>query len=262
MDTVETSLVVLGEGSILTSTFDRPVSVIGKQIAVKSIAFSEYDTFNKSTRYKVRVVDSKGVIHTLTLPPNQWIQSNNLLQAIFDEFNNLYLRLRNSNQSYLIDELNFRNISGPYISIRHDFQATAIHYGNSGLTIKSDGFYPDEDNVFSLFEAKASRSNENRFAYMPHVLNQPKVSVPKNKIPAILLCDAIKPTYLGGSKRRVLDVVHFPGSTDNDKTITNALANFHDFSVDTLMTITFCFQTLQGTLFNFIGPVVIHLIVK
>ena len=262
MDVVETSLVAIGEGSIITSSFDRPVSVIGKRIALKSIAFSEFDTLYKTIRYKFRVVDSKGVIHTLTLRANQWVYSDNLLQAIFDEFNNLYLRLRHSNQSYLIDDANIRNLSGPYISIRSEFQATAIHYSNSGLKIKTGGFYDDKDNVFSLFDAAASRSNENRFAYMPHILTQPKVSPHKDTLPAILLCDAIKPTYMGDFKRRVLDVVHFPGSKERDKSIVNTLTNFHDFSVDTLMNITFCFQTLQGTLLNFSGPVVIHLIVK
>ena len=262
MNELETSLVILGTGSTITTAFDSPVSVKGKKIGVKSIAFPDVKTFYNFIRYKVRVEDSKGKIHTLTLPPYRWVDSNNLMQAIFDELMNLYSRIgHTSNQSYLIDDFRINNINKPSIAYRP--LTTIIYYGSSGLRIKSDGSYPVKDDALSLFVRTASRSNETRFGYTQHELKQKNnITVEESPFPTFLLCDAIKPTYLGGFKRRVLDVVQIPGSKTIIKHFSNSQINLHDFSVDTLMHITFCFQNLQGDLIGFENNVIIHLIVR
>ena len=71
MDEIETSLIVSGRGSSASVIFDRPVSVKGRYIGVKSASFVNVKT--RDISYKVRVLDSEGVIYNLSLPRFRWI---------------------------------------------------------------------------------------------------------------------------------------------------------------------------------------------
>lgn len=268
MHEINDSLIVIGKGSIITTSFDRPLSVAGKSIAVKSVGFNSIDDETEYIRYKVRVVDSKDVIHTLSLPNSLWLTSDELVQAIFDEFNNLYEKLNAGEQrTYIVGDDGVEKIYKPTFRPHQGAASiTAINYFNSGFRIKDDGYYPSEDNVFSLLKSTHSISDDRRFGYRSHALKRPpKKSItraPKKSSPVLLFCDAIRPTYTNGVKRRILDVLHHPPSNDDNRYCSNSIVQFHKFSVENLMNISFYFQHIDGTILNFKRPIVIHLIVQ
>ena len=84
MDDVKTSLIASGRGKYISTKFDRPVSVKGKSIGIKSASFVNVKT--KIIQYKVRVLESTGVMHTLLLPPFRWVTTDQLMGAIFKAF--------------------------------------------------------------------------------------------------------------------------------------------------------------------------------
>lgn len=264
MHDLETSLVVLGTDTLITTSFDRPISVAGKSIGVKSVGFPQIDPIPVLVKYKFRVLDSTGNIHTLKLRANKWETSDQLIQAMFGEINNLFdkLDLGNQEKFYFGDvvpeiiekPLFFKNVGMDLL--------TVIYYGSSGLKIKDDGDSLSNDSVFSLLKNRFSSNDDSQFAYSNHFLKQSEDPPLETIVPVFLFCDVIKPTYTGNVKRRILDVVHAPHSETGRSYFTNSSIQFHKFSVDKVLHINFYFQYLDGTVLNFSEPVVIHLMIQ
>ena len=284
MDEINTSLIVFGRGEVINTSFDRPISVAGKSIGVKSVGFPQ---INPLVKYKFRVLDSEDVVHTLKLPSKEWETSDQIMEAMFDEMNNLFDKLGLDGQvkfegrtrrriDNLYDKLGLGDqeefyfgdevpevIEKPlfYKNVGNDL-LTVIYYVSSGLRIKDDSYPPPNDSVFSLLKSRYSRSNDDQFAYANHVLKQPEDPALETTVPVFLICDAIKPSYTGAVKRRILDVVHVPRSKTHRTYFTNTAIQFHEFSVDKVLHLNFYFQYLDGTVLNFAGPVVLHLMIK
>ena len=268
MDEIETSLLVSGTGRSVSVMFDRPVSVKGKSIGIKSASFVNMKT--KVTDYKVRVLDSTGVMHTLSLPRFRWVSTDQLMGAIFKAFIKLYEVLMKS--SYKTNPENIpSNIQRPSfvpaISAPGIYY-TAIHYGNSGLEIVP-GSWSTEDDVFSLLRPEFSRSDSRKFAYVDHKIKYPNADdgsegTPLHLIaePVFLFCDTIKPTYVGNTKQQVLDVIKMTYFGQNSYYFTNSSIQFHEFSVDELKETNFFFQSFDGNLIEFDDPVVLHLEIR
>ena len=268
MDEIETSLLVSGTGRSVSVMFDRPVSVKGKSIGIKSASFVNMKT--KVTDYKVRVLDSTGVMHTLSLPRFRWASTDQLMGAIFKAFIKLYEVLMKS--SYKTDPENIpssiqRPLFVPAISAPGIYY-TAIHYGNSGLEIVP-GSWSTEDDVFSLLRPEFSRSDSRKFACVDHKIKYPNADdgsegIPLHLIaePVFLFCDTIKPTYVGNTKQQVLDVIKMTYFGQNSYYFTNSSIQFHEFSVDELKEINFFFQSFDGNLIEFDDPVVLHLEIR
>ena len=269
MDELETSLLVSGTGRSVSIMFDRLVSVKGKSIGIKSASFVNVKT--KVTQYKVRVLDSTGVMHTLSLPRFRWTSTDQLMGAIFKAFSVLYEALMKS--SYRTDPENISSdiqkpsfvpaIAAPGIYY------TAIYYGNSGLEIVP-GSWSTEDDVFSLFRPEFSRCDSEKFAYVDHKIKYPDADDGSEGTPAlhliaepvILFCDTIKPTYVGNTKQQVLDVIKMTYFGQNSYYFANSSIQFHEFSVDELKEINFFFQSFDGKLIEFDDPVVLHLEIR
>ena len=84
MEGIEKSLILSGRGKSVSIMFDRPVSVKGKSIGIKSASFVNAKT--KVLSYKVRAIDSEGVMHNLSLPRFKWTTSDQLMGVIFKAF--------------------------------------------------------------------------------------------------------------------------------------------------------------------------------
>ena len=268
MDGITTSLIVTGQGKLIRTSFDRPVSVHGKSMGLKSVSFPKIE--NSPIRYKVRVLDSSsGIVHTLSLPPYEWEWSDQIIYAIFGLFLDLYERLSSINQqTYIIDaegDVQVTNFQKPWFKGHGLHMYASIHYADSGLTIvrgpSHTDFWSPRDNVFNLLKSSYVNSNDQRFGYTTHEIEHPEFfNEPVTTVePVFLFCDVIKPTYINGVKRRVLDSMDM---NSGGKYFTNYMVLFHEFAVDRLMHINFYFQTLDGATITFTNQVVIHLVVK
>ncbi|KAL5268890.1 hypothetical protein ACHWQZ_G002653 [Mnemiopsis leidyi] len=208
MDEIETSLIVSGRGRSVSVMFDRPVSVKGKSIGIKSVSFVNEKT--KVISYKVRVLDSMGVIHTLSLPRFRWVSTDQLMGAIYKAFSILYETLMNSNYETnpeIIPSRIQRPSFKPAIATPGIYY-TAIYYGNSGLKIVP-GSWSTDDDVFTLFRPEFSRSDNDKLAFVDHVIEYPNADdgsegKPLHLMaePVFLLCDTIRPTYVGKTKQQ------------------------------------------------------------
>ena len=269
MDEIETSLIVSGRGKSISVMFDRPVSVKGKSIGIKSVSFVNEKI--KVISYKVRVLDaSTGVIHTLSLPRFRWLSTDQLMGAIYKAFNLLYETLMDSNY-----ETNPENI--PSRIQRPSFKPaiatpgiyyTAIFYGNSGLKIVP-GSWSTNDDVFTLFRPEFSRSDNDKLAFVDHEIEYPNADdgsegKPLHLMaePVFLLCDTIRPTYFDKTKQQVLDVIKMSYFGQNSYYFSNSNIQFHEFSVDELKEINFYFQSLHGSLIEFDDLIVLHLEIR
>ena len=213
MEGIEKSLILFGRGKSVSVMFDRPVSVKGKSIGIKSASFVNVKT--KVISYKVRVLDTEGVTHNLSLPRFRWTSTDQLMGAIFKAFIELYETLMKSKYKRYPENIRSsieRPSFSPAIATPGVFY-TAIHYGNSGLEIVPGSWTP-EDDVFSLFRPEFSRSDSNKLAYVDHEIIYPNADdgsegTPLHLIdePVFLFCDTIKPTYFGKTKQQVLDVI-------------------------------------------------------
>ena len=211
MDELNTSLIVSGRGGLVKTFFDRPVSVQGKSIGVKSVSFPNLES--QPIRYKVKIKDSRGVSHTLSLPPYKWEWSDDLMYAIYQVLSDLYESLDASNQqTYIINQetpdieiTNFRKPQFQLGGIHRPY--TSISYGDSGLKILHTGIFASHDDVFSLLKGGEAHSDDGRFAYRPHELKQPEAPQKESAVtePVYLYCDAIKPSYVGRVKRRIIE---------------------------------------------------------
>jgi len=273
MEEIATSLVVFGRGSLLKTLFDRRVSVKGKSIGVKSISFPNLQS--QPIRFKVRIQDRKGDVHTVLLPPSRWVRSDDLIFAIFEGLNDLFKALDSINQqTYIINRENldvgvtdYTNRIKPRFksNMSYGILATSIFYGDSGLKIIRPRA-TSHDDVFSLLkEDMLISSDDARFAYSLHKLNEPEnVQEKRSTItePVYVFCDAIKPSYLGEVKKPLLDVVDMTYFGDNANYFSNSNIQFHKFAVDELVQINFTLQSIDGVSVNFDNPVVIHLSIK
>ena len=268
MEDIEKSLILSGRGKSVSVLFDRPVSVKGKSIGIKSASFVNVKT--KVVSYKVRVIDSEGVIHNLSLPRFRWTSTDQLMGAIFKAFIVVYETLMKSKYKTSPEKIP-SNIERP--SFRPAIATpgvyyTAIYYGNSGLEIVP-GSWSTEDDVFSLFRPEFSRSDSNKLAYVDHQIKYPDANdgsegTPLHLIdePVFLFCDTIKPTYFGKSKQQVLDVIKMTYFGQNSYYFSNSSIQFHEFSVDELKEMNFHFQSFDGSLIEFDNPVVLHLEIR
>ena len=66
----------------------------------------------------------------------------------------------------------------------------------------------------------------------------------------------IHPAYINGVKRRILDVLHQPLFNDDCRYYSNSIVQFHIFSVEKLINISFY---IDGPILNLKSPIVIHL---
>ena len=268
MEEIEKSLILSGKGKSVSVMFDRPVSVKGKSIGIKSASFVNVKTIVMS--YKVRVLDSDGVTHNLSLPRLRWTSTDQLMGAIFKAFIALYETLLKTKYKTNPEKIS-SNIERP--SFRPAMATpgiyyTAIYYGNSGLEIVP-GSWSTEDDVFSLFRPEYSRSDSNKLAYVDHKINYPDANdgsegTPLHLLdePVLLFCDTIKPTYFGKTKQQVLDVIKMTYFGQNSYYFSNSSIQFHEFSVDELKEINFNFKSFDGGLIEFDDPVVLHLEIR
>ena len=265
MDEIETSLIASGTGRSVSVMFDESISVKGKSIGIKSASFVNVKT--KVIGYKLRVLDSTGVMHTLSLPRFRWISTDQLMGAMFKAFIVLYETLMKS--KYKTNPENIpSNIHRPSFSpaiATPGVYYTAIYYGNSGLEIVP-GSWSTKDDVFSLLRPEFSRSDSDKLAYVDHEIRYPNGEDGSEETsrhlldePVYLFCDAIKPTYMGKTKQQVLDVIKMTYFGQNSYYFTNSNIQFHKFSVDELIEINFSFQSLEGSFVEFDYPVVLHL---
>ena len=268
MDDIETSLIASGTGRSVSVMFDKPISVKGKSIGIKSASFVNVKT--KVFGYKVRVLDSTGVVHTLSLPLFRWTSTDQLMGAMFKAVMVLYETLMKSkfrtNPENVTSSIQKPSFS-PAIATPGVYY-TAIYYGNSGLEIVP-GSWSTEDDVFSLLKPEYSRSDSNKLAYVDHEIRYPNAEdgsegAPLHILdePVYLFCDAIKPTYMGKTKQQVLDVIKMTYFGQNTYYFTNSSIQFHKFSVDELIEINFSFQSLDGSLIEFDDPVALHLEIR
>ena len=261
METLSTSFIVSGRGDVIKTMFDRPVSVRGKSIRVKSVKFPVPQ--HQPIRYKFLVKDSSGTTHTLSLPPKNWYWSEDILRAMYIVLCDLFESL-DSRETYVIDEYGDVDATKPskprFVSSRTALPFTAIYYGDSGLKIVPD---LSPQSVFLLLEERESRSNDKRLAYTPHVPYESTAQEVEHELDSTeavyLFCDAIRPIYFGKTKRQILDVVKM--SRDGNY-FSNAWGEFHDFAVDVLMQISFYFQTMDGVVISFDDPVVVHFLIR
>ena len=269
MDSLDTSFIVVGRGKIIRTLFDRPISVKGKSIRLKSVAFPEPE--NQPIRYKfaVRDIDNFNV-YQLTLPPEVWYRSEHLLRAMYIAICDLYESL-GDRHTFSIDENDNVEII-PITREKPRFMAsqtlshppTAIYYEKSGLQIVEDDDLTHPQSVHFLLDQTERRSNKERFAYLPHITLDHATPDPidyglSKTQPLFLFCDAIQPVFCGGHKRRILDIVEL--SRDGNY-FSNPTGEFHSFAVDILMQISIYFQTVDGNLISFKDPVVIHFLIK
>ena len=265
MDLMETSLIITGRGAFIRSSFDKPISVKGKLIGIKSINFPA--ARSRPVHYHFTVRDSKGTLHTLTLPPYLWIWSNDLLKAMYIELNELYESLAASNQqTYIIDQgsedVEIIDHNKPRISR----QSNSIFYNGSGLKIVPDNL--PHKSVFSLLKESSNHSDHRKFSYTNHLLETPElenfvVSKEGTKEPVYVYCDAIKPTYINNVKRRVLDVVTMAWGGTESSFYSDLKTQFHEFAVDELSQIEFYFKAPDEYIPIFFDDlVVIHLTIK
>ena len=268
MDDVKTSLIASGRGKYISTKFDRPVSVKGKSIGIKSASFVNVKT--KIIQYKVRVLESTGVMHTLLLPPFRWVTTDQLMGAIFKAFMQLYEVLMET--KYKTNPENIpSNIETPSFKpaiATPGVYYTAIYYGNSDLKIVP-GSWSIEDDVFSLLRPEYSRSDNSKLAYVDHKIRYPSAAdgsegTPLHLItePVFLFCDSIKPTYIGKTKHQVVDVIKMTYFGENTYYFANSSIQFHEFSVDQLIEINFFFRSFDGELIEFDDPIVLHLEVR
>ena len=273
MDELKTSLVVSGRGKLMKATFDKPVSVQGKSIGVKSVSFPKTEDTSHHVRYKVRVRDSTGVIHTLSLPPSEWQFSDNILRAIFDVLLELYESLETPDREiYIIEEETspIRDSRKPWYSGLSNFglisrQKSTIHYGTSGLRILTTSpgrvSWFAVDDVFELLRGeRLIENNDQELSYFMHAVKLPEpdpdtIALQPLTETVFLYCDAIKPTYVRRVKERILDSIN---RTYSGSYFSNSCIQYHEFAVDELMHISFYFQTVDGIVLNFDDPVVIH----
>ena len=274
MEEIATSLVVFGRGSLLKTLFDRRVSVKGKSIGVKSISFPNLQS--QPIRFKVRIQDRRGDVHTILLPPNRWVRSDDLIFAIFEGLNDLFESLDTSNQqTYIINRENlddgitdYTDMTKPRFKSNMSYGtfATSIFYGDSGLKIIRARSRSPHDDVFTLLKEDALISSDgDRFAHSLHELNKPENSQDKESTiteSVYVFCDAIKPSYVGEVKKSLLDVVDMTFFGDNASYFSNSNIQFHKFAVDELVQINFTLQSIDGVSVNFDNPVVIHLSIK
>ena len=276
MDELETSLIVSGRGKLIKAIFADTVSVQGKSIGVKSVCFPNRESQSRFPRYKVRVRDSRGKVHTLSLPPHEWVWSEEIMRAIFGVLIDFYDSL--DDQTYIIDEetSNIREPRKPWYTPSRELgrgrdRASTINYGDSGLKIlrsSPDRFWLPEDDVFSLLDnASLLEDNDTMLSYRIHFFDSPEPTPITDMLqpatePIFLFCDAVKPTYIGGVKMRVLDLVDMTYVAHNASFFSNRCIQFHEFAVDELMQINFYFQTNDGVQLNFDDPVVIHLVIR
>ena len=274
MDELETSLIVSGRGSHIKAIFTDTVSVQGKSIGVKSVSFPNRESQSRFPRYKVRVRDSGGKVHTLSLPPYEWYWSEDLMRAIFGVLIDFYDGL--DQQTYIIDKesSNIRDPRKPWynskVLSRGKQQASTINYGDSGLKIlrsSPDRFWSPEDDVFHLLkDTNLLEDNDIMLSYRIHFFESPEPTPITETLqpvtePVFLFCDAVKPSYVGGVKKRVLDLVDMTYDAHNAAFFSNTCIQFHKFAVDAITQINFYFQTNDGVQLNFDDPVVIHLLI-
>ena len=234
---INTSLTVVGKGQFIGTSFERPLTVKGKSIGLKSVSFGEEQKLN---RYSFHVRDEYGDVHKLFLRPYFYQFSDDVMDAMFEAMLEFCMKT---------------NKQPPKLS---KFTLTVIHYGESGLRVVQMKNKLNE-NVLNRFRGKYDRSNDNRFAYVPHEIEaQQETELPDepHSKPVLLFCDVIKPTYINGVERQLLDVIETGGY------FKNTVIQFHQFLVDKLMHISFYFQTVDGETISFATPAVIHLIVK
>ena len=275
MDELETSLIVSGRGSHIKAIFTDTVSVQGKSIGVKSVSFPNRESQSRFPRYKVRVRDSRDKVHTLSLPPYEWYWSEDLMRAIFGVLIDFYDGL--DQQTYIIDKesSNIRDPQKPWyhskVMSRGKQQASTINYGDSGLKIlrsSPDRFWSPEDDVFHLLkDTNLLEDNDIMLSYRIHFFESPEPTPITDTLepvtePILLFCDAVKPSYVGGVKKRVLDLLDMTYVAHNASFYTNRRIQFHEFAVNELMQINFYFQSIDGVLLNFDDPVVVHLQIR
>ena len=262
MDLVETSLIITGRGSFIRSSFDKPISVKGKLIGIKSVNFSA--PLPRPVRYHFTARDSKGTLHTLTLPAHLWIWSDDLLKAMYMELHKLYESLEASNQTYIIDQNSEDVETISHNAPRFERRSNSIFYNGSGLKIVPDKL--PHKSVFTLLKESDNYSDERKFAYKPHLLDSPevanyKVSREGEKEPIYVYCDAIKPTYINNAKQRILDVVSM--ANEGASFYSDLKIQYHEFAVDELSQIEFYFKAPEEHIPIFFDDlVIIHLTIK
>ena len=275
MDELETSLIVSGRGSHIKAIFTDTVSVQGKSIGVKSVSFPNRESQSRFPRYKVRVRDSRDKVHTLSLPPYEWYWSEDLMRAIFGVLIDFYDGL--DQQTYIIDKesSNIRDPQKPWyhskVMSRGKQKASTINYGDSGLKIlrsSPDRFWSPEDDVFHLLkDTNLLEDNDIMLSYRIHFFESPEptpiTDTPQPVTePILLFCDAVKPSYVDGVKKRVLDLLDMTYVAHNASFFTNRYIHFHEFAVDQLTQINFYLQSIDGVTQSFDNPVVINLVIR
>jgi hypothetical protein len=263
MDLMETSLIITGRGAFIRSSFDKPISVKGKLIGIKSVNFPAPRP--RPVHYHFTVRDSKGALHTLKLPAHLWIWSDDLLKAMYMELHKLYESLAASNQqTYIIDQNSEDVEIISHNEPRYSRQSNSIFYKESGLKIVSEKL--PHKSVFLLLKESYNRSDGRKFSYMTHLLNSPEVvnfkaSKEGEKEPVYVYCNAIKPTYINNAKQRILDVVTMAG--EGTSFYSDLKTQFHEFAVDELSQIEFYFKAPEEYIPIFFDDlVVIHLTIK
>lgn len=285
MEELDSSVLVYGVGDIITTSFDRPISVKNKALALKSIMFSGSRSGNNGSpllRYRFLVEDNTQTVHSLYLPLRRWqyYETNELMEAIYNALLDLAKQL--NSEIYIVDRETDESFHAklPRFIPGYGRQYPTIDYLNSGLKIvhsqytifSSDWSRPD--NVWRLFFNNDLSNNSRRLVYSNTTLNVPGSgdggegssddSTTTAQDDAIFIfCNVVKPSYFGNVKERILDLINinFPNG-DGVTTFINNNLLFHKFSVDELQNLEFYFLTIDGALLSFVGKIVLHLVVK
>ena len=281
MEELDTSIIVTGVGNDITTSFEQPITVKGKALALRSITFSgkrKSDSGNLLRRYSFKVRDGSENIHTLFLPPRRWQdhEVNELMEAIYNALLDLAKKL-NRSEYYIHGEEEIVDLKLPHFTpgTLSPLQYPTIRYLRSGLNI-IDVHIPEltlnwrsPDSVWNLFEPSDISATKSRLIFTGSRLNvddsdsEDEHGIELQEDALYIFCNAIKPSFFGPIKERILDLVCVTlPNQDAIISFTNNNLLFHEFSVDELERLQFYFIKIDGSLFRFSGRITLHLSVK
>ena len=247
MKSLGNSILVQGYGSLFNITFDQPVDVAGKKMAIRSIYFPRRVRRNYFTKLRVR--DSHGQIHIVPLDKAKlYRDSGSLMRLIYKALIPLCSGedcppLTDSQESIIYNpnsEDYSRNRMSKYPSMYQMRGRTEIVYNTSGLRIIAfPGHFENwDDNVFGLLREENTTVSEAGIVVDNHSISSTEVTEDPGFVE--LHCNVVNPSLVNNKQHFHMESFYI----DNEKDVTHFAPHnliFHDFSVGEIMDMTFVF---------------------
>ncbi len=229
-------MILSSETSTFKVTFDKPLSVEDKKIALKSI---HYPKIHFPTTYRIWLnTVHGGTLAPVRLPTVRYYTSSQLVAAI-------YVVMLEAHRA-LLQRSRFIQTPPPTF---HNSRASGsvIEFQNTGVSIKEYHFSMTEimtSNVFELFDFGTVHLNEGRLEVDFHELSI-AADNPTDPISALVYCNAIVPTYMNEHKHQILDVLCLNSKEElNIIEINEPL--YHNMIFGEVLTLSFVVQTMYG----------------